>query len=138
MTVSLFSFQIPLVNLLLLVGFGVIACLSVPAYFVALRPRRGTTEWIARLDRPHFAPLTALGLKWTDALWAVLAALCAAAAWFFTAALLPALGQREDALRLLAENAPALLRAAVPCVLLALALYLVLRTMDEHPLPAIL
>ena len=41
--------------------------LSVPAYFTARRPRRGTTEWIARLDRPHFAPLTALGLKWTDA-----------------------------------------------------------------------
>ena len=36
--------------------------LSVPAYFAARRPRRGTTEWIARLDRPHFAPLTAQGL----------------------------------------------------------------------------
>ena len=74
MTVSLFSFQISLVNLLLLVGFGVIACLSVPAYFVALRPRRGTTEWMRRLDQPHFAPLQAQGLRWADALWAVLAA----------------------------------------------------------------
>lgn len=112
--------------------------LSVPAYFAARRPRRGTTEWIARLDRPHFAPLTAQDLKWTDAPWAVLAALCAAAVRFFTLALLPALSLGADALRLLTENAPALLRAAAPCALLALALYLLLRTMDEPVLPAIL
>ena len=64
--------------------------LSVPAYFAARRPRRGTTEWIARLDRPHFAPLTAQDLKWTDAPWAVLAALCAAAGYAGTLILSPA------------------------------------------------
>ena len=129
---------LPSLRLVFACAAAALFLLSVPAYFAARRPRRGTTEWIARLDRPHFAPLTALGLKWTDALWAVLAALCAAAVWFFTAALLPALSLGADALGLLTENAPALLRAAAPCVLLALALYLLLRTMDEHPLPAIL
>ena len=130
--------KLPSLRLVAACAAALLFLLSVPAYFAALRPRRGTTEWFRRLDRPRFAPLTAQGLKWTDALWAVLAALCAAAVQFFIAALLPALRRREDALHRLAENAPALLRAAVPCVLLALALYLLLRTMDERPLPAVL
>lgn len=139
MTVSLFSFQIPLVNLLLLVGFGVIACLSVPAYFVALRPRRGTTEWMRRLDQPHFAPLQAQGLRWADALWAVLAAVCAAALRFLCYFFTLKLYSRVGTVSLLSAAAPYIVRQLVPCLVLAGALYLLLRTMlGGKALPAML
>lgn len=60
-------------------GFLILALALLLFYFSAMRPRRGTTEWMGRIDRPRFAALRCGRLRALDALWGVLAAVCGAA-----------------------------------------------------------
>lgn len=60
-------------------GFAILALALLLFYFSAMRPRRGTTEWMAKLDRPQFAALRCRRLCAADALWGVLSAVCGAA-----------------------------------------------------------
>ena len=61
-------------------GFLILALALLLFYFSAMRPRRGTTEWMGRIDRPRFAALRCGRLRALDAPWGVLAAVCGAAA----------------------------------------------------------
>ena len=61
-------------------GFLILALALLLFYFSAMRPRRGTTEWMGRIDRPRFAALRCGRLRAPDALWGVLTAACGAAA----------------------------------------------------------
>lgn len=126
----------PFALLLLLLG-AVLLCLSVPAYYYARRPRRGTTEWIKRLDPPSAAPLQVQGLCLADALWSLLIGVCAGALRFAYDILY--LRLRNSASETLIPNPRGILLRVLPCVVLAIALYLLLRTMfGRKPLPALL
>ena len=61
-------------------GFLILALALLLFYFSAMRPRRGTTEWMGRIDRPRFAALRCGRLRTLDAPWGVLAAVCGASA----------------------------------------------------------
>lgn len=65
-----------------LVLAAAVACFGIPAYFISLRPKKGTTEWMTRIDPPHFSALPAARLRPMDAVWALLAAFSAAALQF--------------------------------------------------------
>ncbi len=122
----------------LLILCAVLMCLSVPAYFHAMRPRIGTTEWIRRLDPPKFTPLSVRKLHWADALWTLLATLSAAAARFLYYFFYLKLHHRSNAPELLAVSMRYILVRVLPCAILALAVYLLVRTMFGKPLPALL
>lgn len=116
--------------------FAVISVLMIPAYFVALRPRRGTTEWMKRLDKPKFAPLLTVPFRWSDGLWVVLAAVCAAVMQLLNAVCLYLhMGCMHMLPQILSSLA---LHRLVPAALLGAALYLLLRAMNGQVLPALL
>lgn len=60
-------------------GFLILALALLLFYFSAMRPRRGTTEWMGKLDRPRFTALRCGRLHAPDALWGVLTTACGAA-----------------------------------------------------------
>lgn len=113
--------------------------LSVPAYYYAMRPRRGTTEWIKRFDPPQFAPLRVQRLCRADVLWALLTAVCTAVLRFVYHLFTINPQQTKNVLRLLTSCLPNITQRLLPSVILALALYLLLRMMfGGKPLPALL
>ncbi|MBQ3356997.1 MAG: hypothetical protein IJG45_07805 [Oscillospiraceae bacterium] len=112
--------------LLIFMGaFAVLMALMIPAYFFAYRPKVNSTEWIGRLDRRSFKPLTASALTPADIIWTLIAMLCAAFLWI-------AYFIRRVASILL------LLKMAIPIAVTALSVFLILRLMGGKPLPAIL
>lgn len=64
--------------LVLLAGFTLLSLGMVPLYFSARKPRRGTLEWMQRLETPSFGVLPRCRPGWADVAWALLCALCAA------------------------------------------------------------
>ncbi|MGN1306166.1 MAG: hypothetical protein ACI4V3_00675 [Faecousia sp.] len=131
--------DIPVVLFVLLILCAVLLSLSVPAYYHAIRPRRGTTEWIKRLDPPHFAPLQVGQPGWADIFWALLTAVCAAALRFVYYFFALKLHLKSNALQILSSCMPNLIWQVLLSVFSALALYLLLRTMfGGKPLPALL
>lgn len=107
-------------------GFLILALALLLFYFSAMRPRRGTTEWMGRIDRPRFAALRCGRLRALDAPWGVLAAACGAAAAVLAASVFAP--QTADFLRL--QTAYAALEAA--------AAYLWLRLLCADALTAAL
>ena len=47
-------------------GFAILSLALLLFYFIAVRPRRGTTEWFSRVGTRPFAPLRCEKLCWTD------------------------------------------------------------------------
>lgn len=122
--------------LLLSVGvFAILAVLILPSYFIVIRPKRGTIEWMNRIDRPTFSALTAHSLQWNDIVWLLLSGFCAAMLRLI-AYLLKYL--RRDWLEAMTYHIETLLlRQLLPCAILAILLYLLLRSMFEHTMPAV-
>ena len=112
---SVSPFWLPLVILC-----AVLLSLSVPAYYYAIRPRRGTTEWIKRLDPPHFAPVQVQFPGWTDILWALLTAVCAAALRFVYYFFSLRLHLKSNAMQILSSCMPQLERQMLLSVFSAL------------------
>ena len=118
------------------VVFAAISVLMIPAYFIALRPRRGTTEWMKRLDKPEFAPLTGAPLSWLDGLWVVLAGVSAGAMQLLNVVFLYIhLNLMEMLPNVLSSLA---LYRLLPGAILGAVLYLLLRSMNGRVLPALL
>ena len=55
-------------------GFAILSLALLLFYFIAVRPRRGTTEWFSRVGTRPFTPLRCEKLCWTDIIWCVLSA----------------------------------------------------------------
>lgn len=121
--------------LLILVGaFTLLMALMIPAYFYAYRPKFNSTEWIGRLDRRSFTPLSAFGLSPADVVWALISMVCAVFLWLVYSILWRNAMALIDPLPLILR----LVRKAIPIAITALSLYLLLRLMYGKPLPAIL
>ena len=77
----------PLLLCLLLIC-AVFSAISVLQYFRAIRPRRGTTEWMQKVDVRSFGPLRLYKPAAADVIWAFLTVLCVFAicfsVWGFT------------------------------------------------------
>lgn len=132
---SLFDTTGGVLYAVLLCVFAIFSATLVVAYFVSLRPRRGTIEWMKRLDRPKFAPLQKTPLRWGDLAWALLSAFCAA---FVRLVALAASYLRIGRIDLLMKNLNSLLfYTFLPTFLLAACLYLLLRTLFGRPFPAV-
>lgn len=111
--------------LILLVASAAFAALSVSVYFSALRPRKGTIEWIARIDKPHFSTPRISRLQRADAVSAPIAVLCAVGLALADALLrLPALTWRD------------ILQTVIPVSVFALGVYFLLRCLFGKSLPA--
>ena len=121
--------------LVLMIVFAVFSAMMIPAYFIALRPQRGTTEWMKRLDRPKFAPLHAQKLRWGDIAWALLSGFCAAMMRLISYLLAYFRMRQIDALPKYFESL--LLYRLIPCAVLGIALYLLLRSLFDKTLPAV-
>lgn len=120
---------------ILLLIFAAFSATLVVAYFVSLRPRKGTTEWMKRLDRPKFAPLQKIPLRWCDLAWALLSAFCAA---FLRLVALAVTYLRIGRIGLLIKHLDSLLfYTFLPNFILGACLYLLLRTLFGKPFPAI-
>lgn len=126
----------PLIPCVLVLAAAV-ACFGIPAYFVALRPKKGTTEWMSRIDPPHFSALPAARLCPMDAVWSLLAAACAAALRFSLRMAVLFLYRRVQT-----ELFPVVLRhMSVQLALtaaFAVAMYLLLRVLFSTPKAAFL
>lgn len=122
------------VLLIFLGAFAVLMALMIPAYFYVYRPKPNSTEWIGRLDRRSFRPLTANALSPADAVWVLLSMLCAVFLWLAYRLLLLHAITLSSPFTIILRS----LRRAIPISLLALSLYLCMRLMSAKPLPAIL
>lgn len=122
LTVSLGRWTFPLIWPLLLLLFAAFAVAGIAVYFSSLRPRKGTIEWIARLDRPHFSAPCAAPFRARDVAYLLLCALLGASVAFARAQLGTS-----------AVHAAALLSAAA----LAAGMYLLLRSLFGQTLTAV-
>lgn len=117
---------------------AVVAVLMIPMYFRSRRPRRGTIEWIKRLDQPHFLPMKQYEIQFVDFVWAVLCGLSAAflrfAYCFFS---LRVLGGKPG-VELLRAILPESLALVVTGAVLALVLYFIHRLIFGSVMNAIL
>lgn len=120
--------------LILLGAFIVLMALMIPAYFYVYRPKPDSTEWIGRLDRRSFQPLTAGALNLTDIVWALIAMACAAFIWLVYCILRRNVMLMMDPFAFILRH----LRNTLPIALAAVSLYLLQRLMSARPLPAIL
>ncbi len=111
----------------LLIAFTALMALMIPAYFYAYRPKPNSTEWIGRLDRRSFRPLTAGALSSADIVWSLIAMFCAAFLWVSHYLIWKGSAWFRPALK-----------TSIPIAIVALSVYLILRLMDGKPLPAIL
>lgn len=119
----------------LLLLFAAFSATLIVAYFISLRPRRGTTEWMKRLDRPKFEPLRASSLRWSDLAWALLSGFCAAVLRLVSVAVSYF---RIGRISLLMRNMDELLLYSLaPTFLLGIGIYLLLRSLFGQPLPAV-
>lgn len=122
--------------MLLSIGFfAILSILIVPSYFLAIRPKRGTTEWMRRIDRPEFSALIPQRLRWSDIAWLLLSAFCTLmlrlAAYllkYLRRGLLTAISQYFETI---------VLYYLLPCAILTGLTYLLLRGIFDQPLPAI-
>lgn len=115
---------------LILCGAVSLLCfLSVVAYFYVLRPQRGTTEWISRLERQQFCTLRVIHLHVKDLLRLPLSILGAVALRYVVLLLHAGTAKGTSAERLMQS----ILSAAI----LAAAVYLLVRVMMGEPLSAI-
>lgn len=121
---------------MILIGvFAVVAVLIIPAYFIAQRPAKGTTEWMRRIDAVKFTPLKANKFAWIDLAWMSLAGFCAAMLRL-TAYLLGYFRYRQ--MHLLPNAIQTiLLYRMLPSAVLAVAFYLLLRSMFDQTLPVV-
>lgn len=126
----------PLMVCLLLIC-AVFAAITVLQYFRAIRPRRGTTEWMQKVDSRSFAPLRLHRLAAADAVWALLVALCAACLRFCYLFFHLQLHRRPAALQILLAAGTFFLQRIVLCVVFALSIYFLIRLLFGRPLPAI-
>lgn len=129
----LITAEFSLLPLVLLFVFVVFAALSVSVYFSAQRPRRGTIEWIARLDKAQLSAPTVARLRWSDAAWLVCAAV--AAAGLRCLQLLDVSGLFVHG-TVQSPSAQTLAQELLPNAFLALGTYLLLRCLFGRPLPA--
>ena len=122
--------------LLLSVGvFAVLAILIIPSYFIVIRPRRGTTEWMGRIDRPHFSALQVQKLRWSDIAWVLLSGFCSMMLRLIGYLLMYLRRGWLDALTKYFDLI--LLNHLLPCTILAVLTYVLLRSIFDQPLPAI-
>ena len=125
----------PVLLLILLGAVAVLAGLSIPVYFAARRPRRGTTEWMRCIETPHFSPLRFQRLYPADLGWLPLAVVLGAGLRLLL--LLFRMALRLPAMDAFAELLPYyLLHTTLPCAILAAGMYLLLRLMCGSALAA--
>lgn len=120
--------------LILLGAFVVLMGLMIPAYFYAYRPKVNSTEWIARLEPRRFRPLAKSPLIPADAVWTLIAMVCAAFLWVVYYIIWMGIMTLEHPFALI----KLLMKVSVPVAVTALSIYLILRLMGGKPLPAIL
>lgn len=123
-------------NVLITTGvFALFAILLIPAYFISLRPAKGTTEWMSRIDTPQWEHLSSNDLHWGDLPFALLAGICAAV---MRMASFLCIYLNKGILIVIHEILPSLsLSYLLPCAIFAIALYLLLRSMFDVTLPAV-
>ncbi len=133
----------PVLDSLDILGFALLGlCLAmglwkIPLYFRALRPRKGTTEWMAKVDGAHFAPLGCQKLGWMDGPWFLLGGLLGAVLHLFALVFSLDLYQNLALFEYLLEIAPFLLGRLLLAGALGGILYLLLRLLFAKPLPAL-
>lgn len=126
----------PLLLCLLLISV-VFSLLSVFQYFRASRPRRGTTEWMEKVDPKHFGPLHLHRLGGADVIWAFLVMLFAACLRFCYLFFYLRLHERPNAMAILLSARYLFLQRISLCVIFALCIFFMIRLLSGRPLPAI-
>lgn len=128
--------QEPLLLAMFFLSFA-LAVLCVVCYFRCLRPRRGTTEWMKRVDAPKFAPIRAEGLHWSDCAWVLLSGVCAVLLRFVYLFFWLRLHQRPNLFEVLISAGGFFLQRLSLAAGLAVGLYLLIRLLFGKPLPAL-
>lgn len=129
--------QDPLLVCLLLVS-TVLAVLSILQYFRAIRPRKGTTEWMQKIEPKRFGPIRLQWLTMADAVWALLVVLCAGCLRFCYLFFYLQLHQRVNALQVLLAASDFFIQRILLCVVFALSVFFLVRLLFGRSLPAIL
>lgn len=112
--------------LILLGAAAVLAVLSIPVYFAALRPRRGTTEWMRCIETPHFLPLRICRPHLSDLGWLPLAVVLGVGLRLLLQ-LLRTAATASTAGAVLADLPGYALHVLLPCAALAAGMYLLIR-----------
>ena len=112
--------------LILLGAAAVLAVLSIPVYCAALRPRRGTTEWMRCIETPHFLPLRICRPHLSDLGWLPLAVVLGVGLRLLLQ-LLRTAATASTAGAVLADLPGYALHVLLPCAALAAGMYLLIR-----------
>ena len=106
-------------------------------YFRVQRPRRGTMEWMQRVDAPHFAAPKLQRLQWSDVAWLVLSVACASLLRFFYLFIYLRLHTRSNTLAILVEASGFFLSRLLMGGFLAGGIYLLVRLLFHRTMPAL-
>lgn len=112
--------------LILLGAAAVLAVLSIPVYCAALRPRRGTTEWMRCIETPHFLPLRICRPHLSDLGWLPLAVVLGVGLRLLLQ-LLRTAATASTTGAVLADLPGYALHVLLPCAALAAGMYLLIR-----------
>lgn len=126
----------PLLVALLALCFT-LAVLSVVFYFRALRPRRGTTEWMKRLERPKLSVFPVPSLHWSDFAWFLVSVTLSALLRFVFLFFRLKLHLRPNVFGILSSGATFFLLQLALAAGLAAGIYLLLRCIFQKPLSAV-
>ena len=128
--------QEPMPLCLLLISL-LLAVLAIPVYFQAIRPRRGTTEWMRKVDERHFGKIWLHGLRGTDIVWALMVAVCAACLRFCYLFFQLRLHRRDNALQTLLSASDFFIQRILLCAVFALCIFFTVRLLFGKALPAV-
>ena len=115
---------------------GVLAVVSVVCYFLVIRPRWGTTEWMQRLDRQKTTYFPAPRLFGPDSLWLIVSMIVSALLRFVYVFFWLRLHLRPDVIGILSNGLNFVLLRMGLAAGLAAGVYLLLRCMFHSNLPA--
>lgn len=126
----------PLLAVLLVLSF-LCSMLFALLYFRVQRPRRGTMEWMKRVDAPHFAPLKLQRIQWSDLAWLVLSVACSTLLHFIYLFFYLRLHVRSNTLMILTEATRFFLTRLFLGAFLSGGLYFLVRSLFSRTMPAV-
>ena len=125
----------PVILYILLGAVAVLAVLSIPVYFAARRPRRGTTEWMRCIETPRLPAPRACPLHPSDLGWLPLAVVLSAG--LRTLLALFSMAVRGEAVTAFAALPSYALHILPACAILSAGTYLLVRLMSGGTLAAV-
>lgn len=121
----------------ILTGFFLLFCWSIPTFMLTLRPLRGTTEWIKRIGDQPCQLLTVKKFALKDAIFAVVTGILSLLLRYVMVFLTVEIRSDSSGLKVIGSIGEILFWQLLPCTLIGISMYLLLRYMFSSSISAV-